>query len=85
MPTELTMASNPARPRLTAPHMKSRLSTPINSRNRKIAPGVLKSRDIYDPRMIMFPKGAPMARKKLRKIPTQNPRQVSASRPSLSR
>jgi hypothetical protein len=58
----------------------------MRMRNRKMAPGVLKSMDMYVPRMIMFPYGAPMARKKLRKDPTQNPLKVSGrERPPLPR
>jgi hypothetical protein len=35
--------------------LKSRLRRPMRRRKRKMAPGVLKSRAMYDPRMIMFP------------------------------
>ena len=49
----------------------------MSTRNRKIAPGVLKSHAIKVACMAMLAYGAPMARKKLRKMPVQKPRQVT--------
>ena len=55
-----------------------RLMGPTRKNSRKMAPGVLKSRAMYEPRITILPYGAPQARHNDSTLPVKMARKVKA-------